>query len=205
MEAPPMKLLLRPLVAAGAALALIPAAALADNGSSSPTLSFFSGGGGAQAHWLATADQPPGDTDNQAIEILTTTSGYAGILVHHVTGIPAAAFPDSSFWMKEPAGSTLGSPRLVVEFQNAAGGPDGDAELDANAATGGWQPVSDTVAPVVQNGWDIHSAACPFVYHQLWTTAQSCHAGDVVSTAFLVADPYNRDQLIDDISVDSKY
>src|SRR6478736_7981908 len=97
-----------------------PATTLADNGNASPTLSFFSGGNGAHADWFATNDQPPGDTDNQAIRLLTTNGaptfdhGYAGILVHHVTGIPAAAFPDSAFWNKTPcpyAGmpNTLGS------------------------------------------------------------------------------------------------
>jgi len=43
--------------------------ALADNGNASPTLSFFSGGAGAHADWLVTADQPLGDTDNQAIRL----------------------------------------------------------------------------------------------------------------------------------------
>src|SRR5207253_3249626 len=75
-----------------AACALVaPIAAVGDNGNASPTLSFFSGGNGAHADWLVTADQPPGDTDSQAIRLLTTDGaptfehGYAGILVHHVT------------------------------------------------------------------------------------------------------------------------
>src|SRR5438552_8526855 len=82
--------------------------ALAGNGHASPTLSFFSGGDGAHADWLATSDQPPGDTDNQAIRLQTTNDaptfekGYAGIVVHHVSGIPAANFPDSSFWNETP-------------------------------------------------------------------------------------------------------
>src|SRR5437762_11275849 len=113
-----------------AALLTMPMIGLADNGNASPTLSFFSGGNGAHADWLAMADQPPGDTDNQAIRLLTTNGaptfahGYAGILVHHVTGIPAETFPDSAFWNKTPCPYfgmpyTLGSPRLVVEFQDA--------------------------------------------------------------------------------------
>src|SRR6266699_3221498 len=78
---------------------LTPAMTLADNGNAAPTLSFFSGGNGAHADWFATIDQPPGDIDNQAIRLLTTngapsfTMGYAGITIHHVTGIPAADFP----------------------------------------------------------------------------------------------------------------
>src|SRR5689334_1101899 len=106
-------------------LLIRPATTHADNGNGSPTLSFFSGGNGAHADWLATDDQPPSDTDNQAIRLLTVSDptfahGYAGILVHHVTGIPAAMFPDSAFWNKTPCPSfgtpaTFGSPRLVVE------------------------------------------------------------------------------------------
>src|SRR2546430_15067373 len=82
--------------------------ALADQGHASPTLSFFSGGNGAHADWLVTSDQPSGDTDNQAIRLLTTNGapsyakGHSGILVHHVSGIAAADFPDSSLWNKTP-------------------------------------------------------------------------------------------------------
>jgi len=186
--------------------------ALADN--ASPTLSFFSGGDGAHADWLATTDQPFGDTDNQAIRLLTTNGaptfaqGYAGILVHHVTGIPAAMFPDSSFWNKTPEAyfgepSTLGSPRLVVEFQNAAGAPDGDAQLDQNIRGNDWEEVSD-VDDYPNSGWDIHSATCPFAYHQKWSVAQSCHLGDTVSAVFIVADAYGIYHLIDDITVNGK-
>src|ERR1041385_1151609 len=126
--------LLRAAAIVGVAAALLTwrTRTLADNGNASPTLSFFSGGNGAHADWLATSDQPPGDTDGQAIRLLTVNGaptfaqGYAGILVHHVTGIPATSFPDSSFWNRTPSPYffepyTLGSPRLVVEFQDATG------------------------------------------------------------------------------------
>src|SRR3954469_23046882 len=79
-----------------------PTTAIADNGNAGTTASFFSGGAGGHADWLATDDQPPGDTDNQAVRLITTNGaptfeqGYAGILFHHVTGIPAAEFPDSA-------------------------------------------------------------------------------------------------------------
>ena len=128
--------------------------ALAGNGNAGPTLSFFSGGNGGHADWLASSDQPTGDTDNQAIRLLTTNGapsyakGYAGILVHHVTGIPAADFPDSSFWNRTPdpyvfEPYTQGSPRLVVEFQDAAGEFDGYAALRENVRGNGWEEVSD--------------------------------------------------------------
>jgi hypothetical protein len=201
-----MKRLLWPLLAAMTALLVGASVALASSGNASPTLSFFSGGGGAHADWVATSDQPPGDTDNQAINLITTTAsnGYAGIMFHHVAGIPAASFPDSYFWVKAPMGPTLGSPRLVVEFQTPAGTPDGDAQLDQVAReTSDWEKVSD-VSDYPNSGWDIHSAACPFLSHQKWSVAQSCHVGDVVSSVFLAADPYGISHRIDDISVDNK-
>jgi len=186
----------------------------ADNGQASPTLSFFSGGDGAHADWLSTDDQPPGDTDHQAIRLLTVydaptfAQGYAGILVHHVTGIPAEAFPDSSFWNKTPMAYfgepyTFGSPRLVVEFQDAAGNYTGDAELDENMRGNEWEFVSD-VGNYPNSGWDIHSASCPFMYHQHWNVAQACHAGETVLSVFIVADAYGVYHLIDDITVNGK-
>jgi hypothetical protein len=38
----------------------------------------------------------------------------------------------------------------------------------------------------------------------MWGVAQSCHAGDVVSSVYLTTDPYGVSHLIDDISVDGK-
>ena len=190
--------------------------ALADHGGGPPTLSFFSGGNGAHADWLVTSDQPPGDTDNQAIRLLTTNGaptfakGYAGILVHHVTGIPAAAFPDSSFWNKTPdpylfEPYTQGSPRLVVEFQNAAGQFDGYGALRENTRLNDWEEVSDqTNFP--NAAWDVMGGPvpCGFVYNVKWSVVQSCFAGDTTLAVFLVADAYGIYHLIDDITVNGK-
>jgi hypothetical protein len=195
-------------------LGAIPTLVWADSGNAPTTLSFFSGGNGAHADWLAITDQPPGDTDNQAIRLLTTNGaptfakGYAGILFHHVTGIPAADFPDSSFWNKTPdpypfEPSTLGSPRLIVAFQNAAGHYSGDAQLTQNVRGNTWEHVSD-VADSPNSGWDIHSATCPFAYHQTWSIAQTCHLGETVLSVFIVADAYGIYHLIDDITVNGK-
>ena len=189
--------------------------ALAGNGNAGPTLSFFSGGNGAHADWLATSDQPPGDTDNQAIRLLTTNGaptfekGYAGILVHHVTGIPAADFPDSSFWNKTPntyfgEPSTLGSPRLVVEFQDAAGEFDGYADLRENTRGNGWEEVSDQLPNYPNSAWDVMGGPCVFRYNVQWSDVQACFAGDTTLAVFLVADAYGIYHLIDDITVDGK-
>jgi hypothetical protein len=203
-----MKRLLRLVSGCILGLVLTAGPAWADYGNAPTTMSFFSGGGGARADWFVTEDQPPGDTDRQAIRIQTTTSGYAGILFHHVTGIPAAAFPDSSFWVRTPypyflEPFTLGSPRLVVAFQTATGQPSGDASLTQNVRGNDWEHQSDT-DQYPNSGWDVRSASCPNAYHVLWPVAQACHAGEFVRSAYITTDPYGIYHVIDDIEVNGK-
>jgi hypothetical protein len=201
-----------------------PSTALADKGKASPTLSFFSGGQGGRADWFATIDQPPGDTDNQAIRLLTTDGastfyqkGYAGILFHHVTGIPAEDFPDSAFWNKTPCPyfgqpSTLGSPRLVVLFQNAAGEFDGYGDLRENTRLCGWEQVSDaefpttnaTVGAYPNSAWDVMGGPCGFRYNVNWSDVQACFTGHTTLAVYIVADAYGIYHLIDDITVNGK-
>jgi hypothetical protein len=215
------RLLLRLTIAAFGVCALAgsaPAVVAADNGHASPTLSFFSSGAGAHADWFVTADQPPGDTDNQAIRLLTTNGaptfehGYAGILVHHVTGIPALDFPDSEFWNKTPDAYpgepyTLGSPRLVVAFQTATGQYDGYADLRENTRLNGWEDVSD-VTNFPNSAWDVMNkptAPCnTFVYNVTWNVVQNCFAADTTLAVYLTTDAYGIYHLIDDITVDGK-
>jgi hypothetical protein len=208
---------------AAACVFVAPNAAVGDNGNASPTLSFFSGGNGAHADWLVTADQPPGDTDSQAIRLLTTNGapsfahGYAGILVHHVTGIAAAAFPDSAFWNKTTcpyfnAPATLGSPRLVVEFQNALGQFDGYGDLRENVRGCDWEQVSDSQFPTANttlgaypnSAWDVMGGPCAFRYNVQWSDVQTCFAGDTTLAVYIVADAYGISHLIDDITVNGK-
>jgi len=213
-----MKRMMWPLSAAAAlftvSLFTPPAVALADNGRPSPTLSFFSGGNGAHADWLVTPDQPAGDTDNQAIRLETTNGapfyekGYAGILFHHVTGIPAAEFPDSSFWNKTPnpyifEPYTQGSPRLVVAFQNAAGEFDGYGALRENMRLNDWEYVSD-VGNYPNAAWDVMGGPCGFLYNVLWSTVQGCFASHTTLSVYIIADAYGIYHLIDDISVNGK-
>ena len=190
-----------------------PMAALAD-GRESPTLSFFSGGNGAHANWLVTSDQPPGDTDNQAIRLETTNGaptyekGYAGILFHHVSGIPAAAFPDSSFWNKTPnpypfEPYTQGSPRLVVLFQNAAGQANGYGALRQNLRLNDWEEVSDQNT-YPNSAWDVMGGPCVFLYNVTWPVVQSCFTGHTTLSVYLIADAYGIYHLIDDITVNGK-
>jgi hypothetical protein len=228
-----MKTTIWPLRLAAAVMLVValltrPTPTLADNGNASPTLSFFSGGSGAHADWLATEDQPPDDTDNQAIRLLTMNGapmydhGYAGILVHHVTGIPAAAFPDSAFWNKTPCPyfsnpATIGSPRLVVEFQNAAGEFAGYGDLRENSRGCDWEKVSDAEFPTPNStsgafpnsAWDVMNTpptnpCYPFKYNVQWTDVQTCFAGHTTLAVFIVADAYGIYHLIDDITVNGK-
>jgi hypothetical protein len=186
----------------------------ADNGNPSPTLSFFSGGNGGHADWFVTDDQPPGDADMRAIRLITTNGaptfdhGYAGILFHHVTGIPAAAFPDSSFWNKTPypyptEPNTLGSPRLVVQFQNAAGEFVGYGDLRQNTRGNDWEHVSD-VDDYPNSAWDVMGGPCVFRYNVHWTDVQACFTGDTTLAVYIVADAYGIYHLIDDITVNGK-
>jgi hypothetical protein len=199
-----------------------PTTAIADNGNAGTTASFFSGGAGGHADWLATDDQPPGDTDNQAIRLITTNGaptfeqGYAGILFHHVTGIPAATFPDSAFWNKvrcPAAGATLGSPRLVVLFQNAAGQFNGLAELRENFRNcDDWEMVSDSEFPEANatfgafpnSAWDARLGPCGFLYNVVWSAVQSCHPTDTILSVYITTDAYGIYHLIDDITVNGK-
>jgi hypothetical protein len=197
----------------------IPSAAKADQGNAPVTMSFFSGGQGGHADWLATSDQPPDDTDNQAIRLQTTNGaptyehGYAGILFHHVTGIPAADFPDSSFWNKTPCPwfgqpSTLGTPRLVVAFQTAAGVYDGYADLRQIGRGCDWEEVSDQTDPA-NSGWDVMNVpmtnTCyPFRYNLQWPAVQTCFAPDTTLAVYLTTDAYGIYHLIDGITVNGK-
>ena len=222
-----------PSTAAAAAFLMVsfsvlPTTTHADNGNASPTLSFFSGGNGGHADWFVTADQPPGDADMRAIRLETTNGaplfehGYAGILVHHVTGIPAAAFPDSSFWNKTPCPYTgmpvtVGSPRLVVVFQNAAGQPVGYGDLREIERGCDWEKVSDAEFPTPNatpgaypnSAWDVMntpagSPCYPFRYNLQWSDVQTCFANDFTLSVFIVADAYGIYHLIDDITVNGK-
>ena len=204
-----------------AAMLAIPITAFADNGNAGPTMSFFSGGYGGHADWLATSDQPPGDTDNQAIRLLTVNDaaggyakGYAGILFHHVTGIQAEEFPDSEFWNKTPdfypfEPYTEGSPRLVVAFQTVAGKFDGYADLREATRFNGWEEVSD-VTDYPNSGWDVMNTPMtnpcyPFRYSLPWNAVQTCFAGDTTLSVYLTTDAYGIYHLIDDITVDGKH
>lgn len=196
-----MHRLLRLVAALSVALAAtaVPAFA-ADNGKAPPTLSFFSGGGGAHADWFHTDDQPPGDTDQQAIRIHDTTdpNGYAGVLVHHVYGQPTESFPNSTFDFKSSLASpsSLGYPRLVIRFSDG-----GSAELRPLTWQQSWTTVADP-------NWDNHGGipACTFLYETTWQDVQDCHPGTFITNAYVTTDPgVDVTFYIDNLNVDGKH
>jgi hypothetical protein len=167
----------------------------ADNGNAGPTLSFFSGGGGAHAGWVHTDDQPPGDTDQQAMHIHDTATGYAGVLVHHVYGMPTATYPNSKFDFKSVngAGPSLGYPRLVIQFSDG-----GRAELRPLFWLQTWSTVADP-------NWDNNGGTCGFVFETTWNIIQTCHAGTFVTNAYITTDPgIPVDFLIDNLETAGK-
>jgi hypothetical protein len=191
-----LKRLLGPSALAVFISLVVPAlAAAADNGNAPPTLSFFSGGGGAHAGWVHTSDQPPGDTDQQAIQIHDTTTGFAGVLVHHVYGTPTAAFPNSKFDFKSnlASPSSLGYPRLVIVFSDG-----GNASLRPLTWQQNWTTVQDP-------NWDNNTGGCGFRFEQTWQQIQACHPGTFVTNAFITTDPgIEVTFLIDNLTVDGK-
>jgi hypothetical protein len=175
---------------------VVPATALAaDNGAAPPTLSFFSSGGGAHAGWLHTSDQPPGDTDQQAMQVHVTTTGYAGVLVHHVYGTPTATFPNSKFDFKSnlASPSSLGYPRLVILFSDG-----GDASLRPLSWQQNWTTVQDP-------NWDNNHGGCGFLFETTWQNIQACHPGTFITNAYITTDPgIDVTFLIDNLTVDGK-
>jgi hypothetical protein len=176
---------------------------------SAPALSFFSGGLGARATWLSHAGLPTQDGPAEAIGLLTTPhglnylNGYAGILVHHVSGIPVATFADPWFWNDAPAtrpGGPLPAPRLVVEFQNGAGRFVGYGALRQNTRKAGWLKVDDrTNYP--RAAWELSGGPCGFLYNVRWRTVQACFTGDRVLSVFIVADPDGIHHIVDEVTV----
>jgi hypothetical protein len=183
------------------AMAVVGATAQAssDKGNAGPTLSFYSGGAGANAHWQNDRADSADDDNKQDIEIRTTTApnGYAGVNVHHVYGTPTEDYPNSRFEVKSnvpaPGGvSSLGSPRLVIQFSDG-----GRAELRPLFLFPDWRPVSDP-------DWDNNGGTCGFRYETTWNEVQACHAGTFVTDVYIATDPYGLTYWIDNLTTAGK-
>jgi hypothetical protein len=184
-------------LALASALALVGAAsaqAATDRGNAPATLSFFSGGAGANAHWQHDPDDSPNDDNLQDIEINTTApAGFAGVNVHHVYGTPTASYPNSSFEVKSNvAGPSLGSPRLEIRFSDG-----GRGQLRPLTNTTEWQEVADP-------NWDNNGGTCGFRFQTTWQEIQACHPGTFVVDVRLIADPYGFTHWIDNLNTAGK-
>jgi hypothetical protein len=170
-----------PLAALAAAVAVvaIPSAFAADQAEAPASLDFSSSGGGAHAGLVRTADQPPGETDSQAIEVRVTGTGYAKVLVNAADGMSTSDVPSSSYELKAATpGPSLGSPRLVIRFSDG-----GEAQLRPLRWTTTWQKVAD-------GNWDNRGGSCgAFLFQTTWQIVQSCHAGTYVVEEYLTTDP----------------
>jgi hypothetical protein len=176
-------------------LTLSAGAALADNGNPPTTMSFFSSGGGAHADWLATSDQPTGDTDNQAVRLLTTTPG--GILFHHVTAIPALRYPDSWFWVKSTNYAGASGVLRAWSFQNDLGQPVGYGDLRPLVLGPTWQLVAG-------NNWDVMGGPCEYRFGVAWEVEQQCFATFTTLAVYMTTDPYGVEHRIDGIETNGK-
>jgi hypothetical protein len=168
----------RAIVVLGALSLVATAVAPAQARRTSPSLSFFSGGGGAHADWLHTDDQPAGDLDQQAFRVVATAVGYAGADVKHAEGLPTASYPASSFDFKaNQAGPSLGSPRLMYFFSDG-----GRADLRPLV----WEPEWNKVDG---NNWDNNGGPCGFQFQRTWDEIKACHPNTIVTNIVFVADP----------------
>jgi hypothetical protein len=125
----------------------------------------------------------------------TDPYGYAGILVHHVYGIPTASFPNSKFDFKSslPSPSSLGYPRLVIRFSDG-----GNASLRPLTWQQTWTTVTDP-------NWDNNIGGCGFLFETTWQQIQACHPGTFVTNAYVVTDPgIEVTFLIDNLDVAGK-
>jgi hypothetical protein len=189
-----MKFLTVPLaVALTAAVCAVPALAASDPGGASPSLSFFSGGGSAYAGWVEDADDSDGDGQDIRIHTTTLSTGYAGVEVHHVYGIPTAAYPNSSYEVKSDYnGASQGSPRLVVRFSDG-----GNGALRPLVNTTDWQHVADP-------NWDNTGGTCGFRFEVNWADIQNCHVGTFVTDVYMIADPLGHTHWIDELNTDGE-
>ena len=160
-----------------------------------PSVHFWSGGGAARMDWLATSDQPPGDTDNLAMTLVTTSApnGFAGLEVMHVSGQPTATFPNSSFDVKttDYTGPSSGSPRLEIRFSDG-----GVGRLRPLTLSSTWQTVGDP------NWENVGGNPCVQHFQMTWNEIQACHLNTVVTSVVFLGDPYDRTHLVDDLTVD---
>ena len=151
-------------------------------GRTEPSVSFFQGAEG-NAHW--SKDQSNG-SDRFSMELVepgfvlgVDPVNYAGIDLHHEEGRPAPATAPSFDFYSTATGPSLGSPRLVIRFDDG-----GRAELRPLA----WVQDEWTTVGGGDNNWDNNGGDCGFLYQTNYDALLACHPGAMVTSAFLVTD-----------------
>lgn len=154
---------------------------------------FFTGGSGT-AGWVNGADPlAAADTDGKVMQLaspaFTSDANYGGFVAHALDGLPVDAIHALSydFQVTTPgfSGGGLGSPRLVVEFNNSSGASDGNIALNpvTSLTPGTWSNMDATTGAV-----DVTGGTCNYLYQATWGNWQSCFTGDRVADAFVVND-----------------
>ena len=191
-----------PLLVAAASAAALAIAPAWGAGRTSQSESFFAYGN-ASAHW-DNSQSADGDSFSQVYEV-NDASSYAGTTLHHVEGLPAPANAPSFDFKADRVSpdSPGGSPRLVIVFSDG-----GNINLRPLIWTGQWQHEGGDSGPTA-NDWDNVGGSCGSEYEQDYQTVKHCHAGAVVTAAFLVSDsfwkvlsPYKN--WIDNVQYDGK-
>lgn len=153
-------------------------------------VSFFAGGNGS-AFWTNTTSN---DSDPFSMQLdVPDTSSYAGITLHHVSGMQPPANPPSFDYKVDQTGPSGGSPRLVIQFTSPAG-----TTLYIDLRPLAWTADTSKTESGSSNDWDLMNsgvASCPaFEYEQsyssLVSTVESCDPGAVVQSAYVVADNF---------------
>ena len=161
-----------------AALAIAPAWG-ASGGRTAQSESFFASGNAA-AHW-DNSQSADSDKFSQEYEVNDTTS-YAGTTLHHIEGLPAPAnAPSFDFKTDKPAGPSGGSPRLVINFTDG-----GNIQLRPLMWSDSWDHEGGDSGDHT-NDWDSTGPGCS-MYEQNYQTVRDCHAGALVTSAYIVTD-----------------
>ena len=156
---------------------------------------FFTGGTGT-AGWVSGIDPLVPGSPTQVIQLSSpafslsdATYNYSGFVAHAIDGLSASAISALSydFQVTTPGwnGGGSGSPRLVVDFNNANGQYAGNIQLDpvTSLASGVWQNMNAMTGAV-----DVSGGSCGYRYQASWATAAACFNGATVLDAYVVND-----------------
>lgn len=153
------------------------------------TVTFFKSAANAEAKWVHFTPAPVGDPDTWSILLRLSPVAscfqpnyvncpYAGADLHNVAGIPPVTPPSYDYY-STAAGSSGGSPRLVMVFSD-----NGDMELRPLV----WTANVWTHEDGSTTDWDVNGGTCGFMYAATYAAGLACHAGKTVTDVYVVTD-----------------